>query len=183
MSKHNKNRASQKSIELVPSQTKMAANVTSIRRDSNEAAHTSTLPAPVEQIVRQRAYEFYEKRGRRGTVMRSKTGCVLRRRSLVQFRGWQESDSADAVEPACWFAERRDERRLLFELVWRGGRRAASDRCWRAPREWNAPPLASLARDGQQEIVEVVSDMWLSTSSIRHPVSSSISTIRCSLRG
>jgi hypothetical protein len=64
MSKHNKNRASQKSIELVPSQTKMGANVTSIRRDSNEAAHTSSLPVSVEQIVRQRAYEFYEKRGR-----------------------------------------------------------------------------------------------------------------------
>ena len=64
MSKHIKNRASQKSIELVPSQTKMGANVTSIRRDSNEAVHTSSLPPSVEQIVRQRAYQFYEKRRR-----------------------------------------------------------------------------------------------------------------------
>jgi hypothetical protein len=64
MSKHHKSSAPQKSIELVPSQEKMGANVTSIRRDSNEAAHTSSLRAPVEQIVRQRAYEFYEKRGR-----------------------------------------------------------------------------------------------------------------------
>lgn len=41
-----------------PSERKPASNVTSIQKASPEAAHH------MEQIVRRRAYEFYEQRGR-----------------------------------------------------------------------------------------------------------------------
>jgi hypothetical protein len=43
----------------------VGSNVTSITREpSHEAVHHSSAPANAEQIIRRRAYELYEKRGR-----------------------------------------------------------------------------------------------------------------------
>ena len=55
---------SKEQIAAVSSQMEIASNVTSIRRSSNTDAHPSPLPLHMEQIVRRRAYELYEQRGR-----------------------------------------------------------------------------------------------------------------------
>lgn len=64
MSKRRKDKATQGSIGAVTSEKQMASNVTPIRRTSNEAARTPSLPVHVEQIIRRRAYELFEQRGR-----------------------------------------------------------------------------------------------------------------------
>jgi hypothetical protein len=64
MSKNRKNKAAQASNEAITSQKEMGSNVTPIRRTSNEAARTTSLPVHVEQIIRRRAYELFEQRGR-----------------------------------------------------------------------------------------------------------------------
>ena len=51
-------------LRSVASQMEIASNVTPIRRSSNSDAHPSSLPLHMEQIVRRRAYELYEQRGR-----------------------------------------------------------------------------------------------------------------------
>jgi hypothetical protein len=52
-------REEQATVANVPSEKKPSANVTSIGRASPQAAYH------LEQIVRRRAYELYEQRGRR----------------------------------------------------------------------------------------------------------------------
>ncbi|MGB7864785.1 MAG: DUF2934 domain-containing protein [Candidatus Sulfotelmatobacter sp.] len=64
MSRHDKKKASQGDIPAVTSQKETRSNVPSVPSTSHEAtAHFST-PGPAEHIIRQRAYELYEKRGR-----------------------------------------------------------------------------------------------------------------------
>lgn len=63
MSRHDKKRASRGDIPAVTSQKETRSNVTSVPSTSHEAIHSST-PGPAEHIIRQRAYELYEKRGR-----------------------------------------------------------------------------------------------------------------------
>lgn len=64
MSKRHRNKIEQGTAAAVASQMEIVSNVTSIRRSSNTDAHPSSLPLHMEQIVRRRAYEFYEERGR-----------------------------------------------------------------------------------------------------------------------
>ena len=64
MSRHDKKRASQGDIPAVTSQKETRSNVTSVPSTSHEAIPHSSTPGPAEHIIRQRAYELYEKRGR-----------------------------------------------------------------------------------------------------------------------
>jgi hypothetical protein len=65
MSKHYRKKPEQGKIPEVAPQ-KGISNVTPIRRASNPDAYSSSLSLPMhmEQIVRRRAYELYEQRGR-----------------------------------------------------------------------------------------------------------------------
>jgi hypothetical protein len=64
MSRHDKKRASRGDIPAVTSQKETRSNVTSVPSTSHEATPHSSTPAPAEHIIRQRAYELYEKRER-----------------------------------------------------------------------------------------------------------------------
>ena len=64
MSRHDKKRTSQGDIPAVTSQKETRSNVTSVPSTSHEATPHSSTPWPAEHIIRQRAYELYEKRGR-----------------------------------------------------------------------------------------------------------------------
>ena len=64
MSRHDKKRASQGDIPAVTSQKETRSNVPSVPSTSHEAIPHSSTPGPAEHIIRQRAYELYEKRGR-----------------------------------------------------------------------------------------------------------------------
>ncbi|MGA7359592.1 MAG: hypothetical protein WBW70_12090, partial [Candidatus Sulfotelmatobacter sp.] len=63
MSRHDKKRASQGDIPAVTSQKETRSNVTSVPSTSHEAIPHSSTPGPADHIIRQRAYELYEKRG------------------------------------------------------------------------------------------------------------------------
>jgi sortase A len=64
MSKHFKNRSEQTSVATMTQQKELASNVTSIRRPPNTPARWASTPPQMEEVVRRRAYEFYEQRGR-----------------------------------------------------------------------------------------------------------------------
>jgi Protein of unknown function (DUF2934) len=64
MSKHHRDKAEQGTTPAVASQMEIVSNVTSIRSSSDSGDHRSSLPVRMEQIVRRRAYELYEPRGR-----------------------------------------------------------------------------------------------------------------------
>ena len=64
MSKRHRNKTEQGTTAAVASKMEIVSNVTSIKRSSNTNAHPSSLPLYMEQIVRRRAYELYEQRGR-----------------------------------------------------------------------------------------------------------------------
>ncbi len=64
MSRHDKKRASRGDIPALISQKEIRSNVTSNPSTSHEAIPDFSTPRPAEQIIRQRAYELYEKRGR-----------------------------------------------------------------------------------------------------------------------
>jgi hypothetical protein len=64
MSKRHRSKTEQGTTAAVASQMEIVSNVTSIRRSPNTNAHPSSLPLHMEQIVRRRAYELYEQRGR-----------------------------------------------------------------------------------------------------------------------
>jgi hypothetical protein len=64
MSRHDKKRASRGDIPAVTSQKETRSNVTSVPSTSHEATPHSSTSAPAEHIIRQRAYELYEKRER-----------------------------------------------------------------------------------------------------------------------
>jgi hypothetical protein len=64
MSKRYRNKTEQGTTAAVASQREMVSNVTSIRGSTNTDAHPSSSPLHIEQIVRRRAYELYEQRGR-----------------------------------------------------------------------------------------------------------------------
>ena len=63
MSRHNKKRAFQGDIPAVTSQEETRSNVTSLPSTSHETIPHFSTPRPAEHIIRQRAYELYEKRG------------------------------------------------------------------------------------------------------------------------
>jgi Protein of unknown function (DUF2934) len=64
MSKHYRTNPERGKIPAVVPQ-KDICNVTPIRKASNPDAHSSSQPMHMEQIVRRRAYELYEQRGRK----------------------------------------------------------------------------------------------------------------------
>lgn len=64
MSRHDKKKASQGDIPAVTSQKETRSNVPSVPSTSHEAPSHFSTPGPAEHIIRQRAYELYEKRGR-----------------------------------------------------------------------------------------------------------------------
>lgn len=64
MSKHHKNKTEQANIASGSRQTQTPSNVTPIRGPSNVDARASSAPVPIEELIRRRAYEFYEERGR-----------------------------------------------------------------------------------------------------------------------
>lgn len=64
MSKHHKNKTEQTHIAGGGPQAQTPSNVTPIRGPSNVDARASSTPVPIEELVRRRAYEFYEERGR-----------------------------------------------------------------------------------------------------------------------
>ena len=64
MSKHHKNKTEQRNIASDNPQGQIPSNVTPIRGPSSVDARTSSTPVPIEELVRRRAYEFYEERGR-----------------------------------------------------------------------------------------------------------------------
>jgi hypothetical protein len=64
MSRHDKKRASQGDIPAVTSQKETRSKVTAVPSTSREAISHASTPEPAEHIIRQRAYELYEKRGR-----------------------------------------------------------------------------------------------------------------------
>ena len=64
MSRHDKKRASQGDIPAVTSQKETRSKVTSIPSTSRAAISHSSMPEPAKHVIRQRAYELYEKRGR-----------------------------------------------------------------------------------------------------------------------
>ncbi len=63
MSRHNKKKAFQADIPAVTSQEETRSNVTSLPSTSHETIPDFSTPRPAEHIIRQRAYELYEKRG------------------------------------------------------------------------------------------------------------------------
>ena len=100
MSRHDKKRASQGDIPAVTSQKETRSNVTSVPSTSREAI-------PILRRRRPLSTSFVSvptsctKNGDARTAMRRKTGCMLKRRSWVQFSGEQELDSAGTLEQAC----------------------------------------------------------------------------------
>jgi hypothetical protein len=64
MSRHDKKKASQGDIPAVTSQKETRSNVPSVPSTSHQATPHFSTPGPAEHIIRQRAYELYEKRGR-----------------------------------------------------------------------------------------------------------------------
>ena len=64
MSKHHKSRTEQRNTESGKQQTQTPSNVTPIRGPSSADVRSSSTQVPVEELVRRRAYEFYEQRGR-----------------------------------------------------------------------------------------------------------------------
>jgi hypothetical protein len=64
MSRPDKKRASQGDIPAVASQKETRSKVTSVPSTSRAAISHSSIPEPAKHVIRQRAYELYEKRGR-----------------------------------------------------------------------------------------------------------------------
>jgi len=84
MSRIDKKRASQGDIPAVTAQKEPRSKVTSVPSNSRAAISHSSTPEPAKHVIRQRAYELYEKRGRE-TAMRG-DWLHAERRSWVQFQ-------------------------------------------------------------------------------------------------
>lgn len=59
-----KGKKAQENTAVVTLRKETGSNVTSISRTSKEVARHPSLPVHTERIVRRRAYELYEERGR-----------------------------------------------------------------------------------------------------------------------
>ena len=64
MSKHDQHKIAKGTVAPVATAEEMGFDVTSIGRARKKVAHRPPLRVHVEQIIRQRAYELYEQRGR-----------------------------------------------------------------------------------------------------------------------